>query len=74
MTQEPMTMQDWASHLDHILTGTGEKLLEGSGSVSHKQAIDKATSEYRKYQQRTLSDVERAFLTSVDTLLHDTKK
>lgn len=29
----PMTMKDWAQHLDGILTSSGEQLLVGSGSV-----------------------------------------
>ena len=66
--KEPMTMQDWARHLDAILTSTGEKLLQGAGSVSHDKAVEKATGEYRKYQQRTLSDAEIAFLDSIDEL------
>lgn len=66
--EEPMTMQDWARHLDAILTSTGEKLLQGAGSVSHDKAVEKATGEYRKYQQRTLSDAEIAFLDSIDEL------
>lgn len=66
--EEPMTMQDWARHLDAILTSTGEKLLQGAGPVSHDKAVEKATGEYRKYQQRTLSDVEIAFLDSIDEL------
>lgn len=61
----PMTMEAWAQHLDNILLATGEQLLIGNGSVSHQQAVDKATAEYRKYQQRTLSDVERSFLDSI---------
>ena len=59
---EYMTMKDWSDHLDGILTSTGEKLLEGAGSVSHEQAIEKAHAEYRKYQERTLSAVERDYL------------
>ena len=39
--EQAMTMQDWAEHLDRILTMSGEQLLIGNGSVSHKQAIDK---------------------------------
>ena len=64
----PMTMQDWATHLDGILTATGEKLLEGAGSISRAQAIDKAHSEYKKYQQRTLSAVEKDYLESIRQL------
>ena len=48
--EQAMTMQDWSEHLDRILTMSGEQLLIGNGSVSHKQAIDKATGEYRKYR------------------------
>ena len=69
----PMTMKDWAQHLDRILTTTGEQLLEGNGSVSHEKAIEKATNEYKKYQQKTLSEVEMAFLESVETLNKQTK-
>ena len=65
---EAMTMADWAKHLDTILTMNGEQLLIGAGSVSHKQAIDKATDEYKKYQQKTLSDVERAYLDTIKQL------
>ncbi len=62
---EPMTMKDWVEHLDKILTMSGEQLLQGNGSISHEQAVEKATNEYKKYQQRTLSDVEVAFLDSI---------
>ena len=40
--EQPMTMQDWANHLDRILTMSGERLLVGNGSVTHEQAVDKA--------------------------------
>lgn len=60
-----MTMRDWVKHLDKILTMSGENLLQGNGSISHDEALDKATSEYKKYQQRTLSGVEKDFLDSI---------
>lgn len=60
--KQPMTMNDWAKYLDGILTMTGEKLLQGSGTISHSQAIEHATTEYRKYKQRVLSDVEQDYL------------
>lgn len=66
--QQTMTMKDWATHLDKILTMSGEKLLEGAGNVSHQQAIDHATNEYKKYQQRTLSQVEKDFLDNIKSL------
>ena len=66
--EQVMTMKDWAEHLDRILTMSGEKLLQGAGSVSHKQAIDKATDEYKKYQAKTLSEVEKDYLNAIDTI------
>ena len=66
--QQVMTMKDWAAHLDNILTMSGEKLLQGAGSVSHQQAIEHATNEYKKYQQRTLSQVEKDFLENIKNL------
>ena len=66
--QQTMTMQDWSEHLDRILTMSGEKLLTGNGSISHKQAIDKAATEYKKYKARTLSEVERDYLDAIQLL------
>ena len=53
---------------------SGEQLLIGNGSVSHKQAIDEATGEYRKYKARTLSEVERDYLDSIKLLEQKTDK
>lgn len=69
----PMTMKDWARHLDRILTMSGEQLLIGNGTISHEKAIEKATNEYKKYQQKTLSEVETAFLESVEALNRQTR-
>ena len=66
--QQVMTMKDWAAHLDNILTMSGEKLLQGAGTVTHQQAIEHATNEYKKYQQRTLSQVEKDFLDNINAL------
>ena len=60
-----MKMEDWAKHLDAILTSTGEELLLNAGTVNHEQALDKAKEEYKKYQQKTLSDVEKAYLDTI---------
>lgn len=66
--EQPMTMNDWAAYLDRILTMSGENLLQGSGSVSHEDAMEHATNEYRKYKQRTISDVEHDYLLSIKTI------
>ncbi|MDR0846726.1 MAG: virulence RhuM family protein [Lactobacillales bacterium] len=63
-----MTMKDWAEHLDTILTSTGENLLTTADTISHKQATRKAESEYKKYQQKTLSSVEKDYLKEIKKL------
>lgn len=70
----PMTMEDWAKHLDGILTSTGENLLIGNGLVSHLQAMEKAQTEYKKYKAKTLSSVEQDYLESVKLLEQKSKQ
>ncbi len=72
--EQAMTMMDWAKHLDRILTMNGEQLLYGNGSVTHEQAVEKAIGEYKKYKERTLSDVEQDYLNSIKTLEKKTEK
>lgn len=72
--EQVMTMNDWAAYLDRILTMSGEQLLQGSGSVSHEQAMEHATTEYRKYKQRTISDVERDYLSAIKSIEDSAKK
>lgn len=71
MKRRPMYMSDYIQQLDNILSSTGEPLLTGAGKVSHTAAISKAESEYRKYELRTLSPVEQAYL---DTIKHLNKE
>ena len=71
--EQIMTMADWSAHLDRILTMSGENLLIGAGSISHEQAMDKVKSEYKKYQARTLSDVEREYLDCIEELNRKTE-
>lgn len=70
----PMTMNDWAKHLDGILTSTGENLLVGNGKVSHSQAMEKAQTEYKKYKAKTLSSAEKDYLDSIRLLEEMGKK
>ena len=73
MKRRPMYMDDYIRQLDTILSSTGEALLNGLGSVSHQQAINKAREEYRKFQVRELSPVERAYLDTIKALNAQTK-
>lgn len=65
LRHNPMYMSDYVEHLDRILRSTGEALLEGAGTVSHVQALEKAKREYKKYQAKTLSPVEEAYLQTI---------
>ena len=50
------------------------ELLVGSGHVSHKQALDKAKNEYRKYQEITIAPVEQSYLESMKEVSKKAKK
>ena len=65
MRHPPLHMSDYIEHLDRVLSTTGEKLLDGAGTVSHKQTMEKAEQGYRKYQAETLSPVEEAYLDTI---------
>jgi len=72
--EQAMTMKDWIEYLDKILTMSGEQLLQGAGTVSHEIAIEKATEEYKKYQQKTLSEAEKHYLESLQIIENKAKK
>ena len=68
MRRRPMYMADYVEQLDNILSSTGEALLEGPGTVSHMEAMEKAEREYRLFQVRELSPVEQAYLATIKAL------
>ncbi len=74
MRHNPMYMADYVEHLDNVLKTTGEKVLQGAGTISHIQAIEKATEEYRKYQEQNLSPVEEEYLESIKNIHSTVKK
>ena len=58
MEQHPMTMQEWIDELDRVLSNNRRPLLEGSGSISHQQAQEKADREYTIYRQQEMNQLE----------------
>ena len=70
----PMYMKDYIKQLDMILSSTGEKMLNGSRSISHKKAIQKAKAEYRKYQVKTISPVEEEYLNTIKEINNKIEK
>ena len=73
MEHKPMYMSDYVQQLDSVLSVGKRPLLEGAGSVSHAQAIEKATAEYRKWQTNTLSPVEQEYMRTIKSIAADTK-
>lgn len=72
--QRPMYMSDYIQQLDAVLTSSNRPLLAGAGSISHAQAIEKATTEYRKYQNNTLSPVEHFYLDTIKSTAKEVKR
>ena len=60
-----MTMKDWINHVDNILKATGEDLLEGNGKITRQKMKEKVSEEYKKFQQKTLSQVEKDYLKEI---------
>jgi hypothetical protein len=68
MNQQVMHMADHIASLDKLLSDYGEGVLIDSGKVTNKKAIEKAEKEYRKFQAKTLSPVEKAYLENIKLL------
>lgn len=74
MNQKKMSMTDHIKSLDKLLRDYGEGVLIGAGKVAHKKAIEKAEKEYKKFQAKTLSPVEKAYLENIKLLEKKVKK
>ena len=57
-----MTMKDWINATDDLLKFRRKEVLQNSGNISHKQAVEKAESEYEKY--RVIQDQQ--YISSMD--------
>lgn len=68
LEQVPMSMQDWINALDNQIVSNKRKLLEGSGNISHKQAIEKAEKEFEIYRAQEMKQLESDFDKAVKQL------
>ena len=69
LNRTPMYMNDWIERLDDFLKMTGSNTLDHAGTISHQQAVEKATSEYEKYKElrkNDLSEAERHFVRQIE--------
>lgn len=65
----PMTMEDWAKHLDRILMATEHEILTNAGKISMEVAKEHAETEWEKY--RVIQD--RIYKSDFDLFLEDVK-
>ena len=61
LEERPMTMQDWIDELDREIINSRRVLLEGKGSITHKQAIAKAEKEFETYRANEMRELESDF-------------
>lgn len=61
LEEKTMTMAAWISSLDTILSGNGRELLTGKGTVSHRQAVEKAEHEFEIYRAKQMQELESDF-------------
>ena len=69
LEQNPMTMADWVAALDDQILRLRKNILEGSGTVSHQEAIEKAEREFEIYREREMRMLESDFDKAVKGLL-----
>jgi len=63
-----MYMKDWIIQLDKLISVFDKKVLTEAGFVSHAEALKQAEAEYKKFQVKTLSPVEKAYLENIKLL------
>lgn len=61
LEEKTMTMTAWISALDTILSGNGRALLTSKGTVSHRQAVEKAEHEFEIYRAKQMRELESDF-------------
>ena len=74
MNKQEMKMKDWIIQLDRLIKIFDKETLTNSGKVSNKIAIEKAEKEYKKYQVKTLSPIEKEYLDNIVNLHKKVKK
>ncbi len=68
LEQNPMTMADWIAALDDQILRLRRNILEGAGTVSHQEAIEKAEREFEIYREREMRLLESDFDKAVKRL------
>lgn len=61
LEERAMTMAEWVEELDREIVNSRRALLEGHGTISHEQAIEKAEKEFEAYRAREMRELESDF-------------
>ena len=73
LEQNPMTMADWVAALDDQILRLRKNILEGTGTVSHQEALEKAEREFEIYRDREMRLLESDFDKAVKAILEKNK-
>ena len=74
LEQNPMTMADWIAALDDQILRLRKNILEGNGTISHQEAIEKAEREFEIYREREMRQLESDFDKAVKRLKNQKDK
>ncbi len=74
LEQNPMTMADWIAALDDQILRLRKNILEGNGTVSNQEAIEKAEREFEIYREREMRQLESDFDKAVKRLRNNKDK
>ena len=59
-----MTMQNWIDVAEDLIKFRKKEVLTHAGTISHKQAIDKANDEYEKFRIKQ----DKEYISSMDEM------
>lgn len=77
LNEKTMTMKDWVNELEYFIKMNRKDVLQNKGTVSHKDALEKARSEYKKYKERISlnpTEVELHYIEATNELKKITDK
>ena len=74
MEHRPMYMKDYIENIDSLLKSMNRPVLTDSGKVSHNKAIEKAETEYKKYINENLSEIDKEYFKSIREIENNVKK
>ncbi len=75
--ENPMTMKDWIEQLDYFLKMSRKDILNGSGTISHIEALEHAKREYKEFSNRFLinpTENEKSYFERIQNLMLIEKK